>query len=251
MRTKYCRKRVGVAGFVLLACGTAYAQDRAGAATVEPSLSTETELTVTATGEATRAATVLIMRAGVVTLAPTAAGALSDNVTAMTRVQTVLRRAGVAERDITTTSVQLSPKYNFMNGIQTITGYVAANTVSVRFNDVKRSGPVLDAMVAAGANKIDGPLLRVADPDAALDEARADAVKRARARAEIYAQAAGMHVVRTASISEAGYYTGDRDPFLMPDNNVVAEDAGSLPSTRIQAGEKKVTASVTMRFLLR
>ncbi|MGS3087700.1 SIMPL domain-containing protein, partial [Escherichia coli] len=73
-----------------------------------------------------------------------------------------------------------------------ITGYQATNTVSVRFRDVARSGTVLDTLVAEGANQIEGPNLSIDKPDAALDEARTDAVKRARARADLYASAAGM-----------------------------------------------------------
>ena len=83
-----------------------------------------------------------------------------------------------------------------------ITGYQATNTVSVRFRDIAKAGAILDALVAEGANQIDGPNLSIDKPEAALDEARADAVKRARARgAELYAKAAGAARRRGSSRS--------------------------------------------------
>jgi len=215
--------------------------------TVEPMIpAAGTVLDVSAEGRTTRVPDVATIRAGVVSQAATAAAALSDNAQRMNRVLAALRKAGVAPRDIATASVGLSPQYRYAeNQPPVITGYQATNSVSVRFRDVAKSGVILDALVGEGANQIDGPNLSIDQPDAALDEARADAVKRARARAELYARAAGMRVTRIVSITENGENAGSPNPPMLMARASMAKD-----STQIVAGEKDVTVSISVRFLL-
>ncbi|MBS0284744.1 MAG: SIMPL domain-containing protein, partial [Proteobacteria bacterium] len=156
-----------------------------------------TTLDVTATGKVTRTPDIATIRAGVVTQSATAGAALSENATRMARVIQALKAAGIAERDIATSNVGLSPQYRYQqNEAPVITGYQASNTVSVKFRDIGRSGAALDALVKAGANQIDGPSMSIDKPESAFDEARAEAVRIARARAELYAKATGLRVVR-------------------------------------------------------
>ena len=206
-----------------------------------------TLLDVSAEGRTSRVPDVATIRAGVVTQGATAAAALSDNAGRMTRVLAALKKAGVAPRDIRTANVSLSPQYKYTDGQPpAVTGYQATNSVSVRFRDIARSGAILDALVAEGANQIDGPSLSLDQPDAALDEARVSAVKIARARAELYARAAGLSVARIVSISESGSNDGGSPPPVMYMARAKAAD-----STQIAAGETDVTVTVSVRFLLK
>lgn len=205
-----------------------------------------TMLDIVATGKAIRVPDIATIRAGVVSQSATAAAALSDNAARMTRVVAALRKAGVAERDIQTAAIQLQPQYRYAeNQPPAITGYQATNTVSVRFRDVARSGAVLDALVAQGANQIEGPNLSVDATDAALDEARTDAIGRARARAELYARATGMRVERIVTIAE-----GDA-PSSPPMPMVRTMRAEAADATPIAAGEQEQTVTISVRFLLR
>jgi uncharacterized protein YggE len=207
-----------------------------------------TILDVSATGKTTRIPDIATIRAGVVTQGATAAQALADNAQRMAGVLAALKAAGVQPRDIATANVSLQPQYRYENNQPpVITGYQASNTVSIRFRDIARSGAILDILVKQGANQIDGPSLSLDQPDAALDEARVDAVKRARARAELYAKAAGLSVVRILSISEGGEMAGPQPPILY----MARAKMQDAPATSISAGETDVTASVSVRFLLK
>src|SRR5205823_5232992 len=125
----------------------------------------------------------------------------------MSRVLAALRRAGIADGDMQTSSVNLNPEYRYENNQPPqLVGYTASNQVTVRFRDVRSSGKILDALVGEGANQINGPSLVVDHPEAALDEARAKAIATGRARAELYARALGLRVVRTVGVSESGGY---------------------------------------------
>lgn len=205
-------------------------------------------LDVVATGIVSRTPDIATLRAGVVTQAPTAAAALGENATRMERVVAALRAAGIAPRDIATSNVSLSPQYRYAeNQPPAITGYQATNTVAVKFRDIAKSGAALDALVKAGANQIDGPQLAIDQPDAALDAARVDAIKRARARAELYAQAAGMRVERIVAIGENGENAGEgpRPPVIQA--RAMSADA----ATAVLPGETNVSVTVMVRFVLK
>ncbi len=213
-----------------------------------PILTDATLLDVVAEGKATRVPDIATIRAGVVSQSPTAAAALSDNAQRMTRVVAALRRAGVADRDLQTAQIQLQPQYRYAeNQPPAVTGYQASNSVAIRFRDVGKSGAILDALVAQGANQIDGPTLSVDAADAALDEARTDAIRRARARADLYARAAGLRVDRILSITEGG---AGAPPPVMP-MMMARASVQRDESTQVVAGEQELTANVTVRFVLR
>ncbi len=204
-----------------------------------------TMLTLAVEGSTTRVPDVAILRAGVVTQAPTAAAAMAQNAKQMSGVLAALRKAGVADRDIQTASVGLSPQYRYQEGQPPeLTGYQATNSVTVRFRDIAKSGGILDALVGAGANNISGPDLVIDKPEAATDEARADAIAKARARAKLYADAAGMRVVRILSISEGGEAPVGPMPVAFR-AGVQADEA-----TQVIAGERDVSVTITVRFLL-
>lgn len=216
-------------------------------ATDAPPMAAGALLDVSAEGRTTRVPDVATIRAGVVTQNASAAAALAENADRMARVLAALKRAGVAPRDIATANVGLSPQYRYGENVPpVITGYQATNTVSVRFRDIAKSGAILDALVKEGANQIDGPTLSLDKPDAALDEARMDAIRRARTRAELYAKANGMTVARVVSIAEQSENSGGPQPVFAA-RMMKAADA----STQIAPGEQDVTVTVSVRFLLK
>ena len=78
-----------------------------------PSVPAETLLSLTATGESTRVPDIAIISAGVVTQAAEARAALTANNSQMTRVVAALKKAGIAERDIQTSNINLNPQYSY------------------------------------------------------------------------------------------------------------------------------------------
>ncbi|ARS28205.1 SIMPL domain-containing protein [Sphingomonas sp. KC8] len=205
-----------------------------------------TRLDIVADGAVTRVPDVATISAGVVSQAATAGAAMADNAKRMAGVVAALKKAGVADRDIQTSVLNLNPQYRYGENMPpVITGYQASNQVSVRFRDVKRSGAILDALVAQGANQINGPSFSVDQPEAALDEARTAAIRTARSRATLYAAAAGLKVKRILAISEQG--GNYQPPMPMP---VMAMRAEKAADTAVEAGEQKLSVSVTVSFEL-
>jgi uncharacterized protein len=205
-----------------------------------------TRLDINATGEVTRVPDVAIISAGVVSRSGTATAALQDAADRMAKVLAALKKAGVEDRDIQTSNVSLNPEYRYPeNQTPQLVGYTATNQLTIRFRDIRNSGKILDVLVAQGANQINGPNLTVDKPEAALDEARANAIAAGRARAELYARSLGMRVARVVAVSEGGGYAmppPPAPPMMMA--------RGERDSTSIQPGEQKLQVSVAMTFEL-
>ncbi|MGC6331514.1 SIMPL domain-containing protein [Rhizorhabdus sp. FW153] len=207
-----------------------------------------TRLDIVASGEVTAIPDIATVGAGVVTQAPTAAEAMKDNARRTAATVAAIRKAGVADRDIQTTSVSLSPQYRYAdNQPPVITGYQASSRVSVQFRDIKAAGPVLDALVAAGANQIDGPSLSIDKPEPLLDKAREKAVATAKQRADLYARAAGMRVKRILAISEG---STEPMPIYRPMAAMAMVRKEAAADTMIEAGEQKMSVSISVTFEL-
>lgn len=231
-----------------LALGAAVAPAGAAAqATAQVQVISGTRLDVNATGEVTRVPDLAIISAGVQTLQPTATAAIEENAARMERVRAALKRAGIEDKDIQTSNISLNPEYQYdQNRPPRLTGYRANNTVNVKFRDLKRTGSILDALVAEGANQINGPSLTIDKPESALDEARTRAIANGRARADIYARALGMRVVRLISVSEGG---GFQVPPPMP-MVAMARAEGMDASSKIDPGTQQLQVNVSMSFEL-
>ena len=203
-----------------------------------------TRLDISATGEATRIPDIAVITAGVVTKATTATAALEQNAARMERVRAALTRAGIADRDIQTSNISLNPEYRYVQDqAPQLTGYSASNQLSVRFRDIRSTGSILDALVAQGANQINGPNLTIDKPDEALDEARTKALGIGRARAEVYARSLGMRVVRLLSVSESG-----GSSIVQPLPMMMAR--AQAADTKIDPGEQKLEVTLGMVFEL-
>jgi len=207
-----------------------------------------TRLDISATGEVTRVPDLAIISAGVVTRSTSATAALQEAAQRMQRVVAALKRAGIADRDIQTSNVNLSAEYRYPeNQSPQLTGYTASNQLTISFHDIRNSGKILDALVAEGANQISGPNLTIEHPETALDEARAKAIAAGRARAELYARALGLRVVRVVAVSESGGYAV---PPPAPPTPMYARAEMGTPVTKIEPGEQKRQVSVAMTFEL-
>lgn len=210
-----------------------------------------TLLVISAEGRSSRTPDLAVFSAGVTTQGKTAREAMSANAAAMSKVFAQLKQAGIAERDVQTSTINLNPIYGQpvldergqMVREPLIIGYQAMNMVTVRQRDLKGFGKVLDALVASGANQISGPGFEIENPAAAQDEARVNAMKAARSRAELYAKAAGLRVVRILSISEGGY--NPPTPVMY-----AKAEMADTASTPVAAGQVETSVSVNLQFEL-
>lgn len=229
--------------FTLIAVGAtpAGAQDA-----VHGSVLTGTRLEITAESEVAAAPDLAIISAGVVTDAPSAAEALKLNAERMNAVMAAVKSAGIADRDVQTSNLSINPQYDYQERkAPTVSGYQATNTVTVRLNDLTAVGKVVDALVSAGANQLNGPNFDIKNPDVLMDRARADALAKARARADIYAKAANMSIKRIVSINEQAHHSAPPMPMRM-----MAMEKADAAGTSVATGTMSLNMSLNVVFEL-
>lgn len=175
--------------------------------------------------------------AGVRTSGATAAAALSANSAAMTRVIAALKQVGV--KKIQTQQVSLYPQMSTRN---TVTGYVAQNSVTVT-SAIADAGKLIDAAVGAGANTVDGPSLGVSIQGRLYRQALRNAVADARAKARALAGAGGFGIGRVVSVTEQSQQ--------QPVEFGAAAGAKAPAPTPVEAGTQQVTADVQVAFAIR
>jgi uncharacterized protein YggE len=207
-------------------------------------------ITVSGTGTVSAAPDTGQVTAGVVSEAATAAEAARANATAMAAVLAAIEAGGVAKKDVRTQGFSVSPVYEHYEMTQgrarapKIVGYRVGNQVLVTVRAIDKVGDVLDRVVAAGANEIQGISFSIAEPAPLLDEARKRAVADARRRAEIYATAAGVSLGRLLRLDEASGVV----PF--PEPRMARMEAADAASTPIATGELDLTVSITASYAI-
>lgn len=186
---------------------------------------------------------------GVVTEAKTAREALTANTESMSALLDLVKQIGVADKDVQTSGFSVQPQYVYSdkpnaNGYSQpprIAGYEVRNTLTVQLRKLEDLGTVLDQMVSAGSNTINGVGFSVDDNTELLNDARRAAMKDALQKADLYADAADICLERITSISENGGYAPQ--PKLM--RSMIAEDAMSAP-VPVASGEVSYDMSVSV-----
>ncbi|HMR51298.1 MAG TPA: SIMPL domain-containing protein [Amaricoccus sp.] len=201
-------------------------------------------ITVTGSAEVEAVPDIATVSAGVETQAPEAAAALAANATAMNAVFAALEAAGIARADVQTSRLSLDSIWENRNdgGAPKVVGFQASNMVTVTVRDIARLGAVVDAVTAAGGNRIFGVDFAVDEPREQIDAARERAVADARAKAELYAVAAGVTLGAVLSISESG----GSGPSPAP----VFARAEAMADTPVAEGTVTLGASVEVVFAI-
>lgn len=215
-----------------------------------PALAQEVRPTISVTGEGRSEAVpdMATITLGARHEADTAAAALRASSEAVTAILARLTEAGIEERDVQTSGLNISPRWSQHyddNRPPEIIGFIASNTVTVRVRDLDSLGGLLDVLVVEdGANSLSGISFGLQDPQAAQDAARRVAVADARARAELYAEEAGVSVGDVMSISETARAAPVTRGLMM--EAAVASDM-AVPVAR---GELTISAQVQMVFAI-
>jgi uncharacterized protein len=215
------------------------------------SIQPETTLSITATGDVTRAPDIAYITAGVENEAKTAKESMAANSRSMTGVMKALKAAGVADKDIQTTNFSLNSRYDYVkesdtSGHQVLAGYIASNQVTAKVTKLASLGTTLDTLVSAGGNTVNDIRFALDNDKSARDEASRMAMQAAVQRANLYAEAAGYKVARIVTINES-FQSFEPRPKAMMVRAAMADG----PPPPMAAGELTFSTSVTVLFELK
>lgn len=229
---------------VTLTAGTLLfgATGKASAQTMPPQ---PPQITVSARGEIQVAPDRARVQVGVETQAKTAAAAAAENNKKQTAILAAIRALGVPAAQITTLGYNVAPiqRYDEKDRRVVIDGYQVSNIVQVVTDKLDQAGPIIDAGLANGANRVAGLDFMVRDASSARDAALAQAVQSARRQAEVAAKAAGGTLGEMLELNVNDYERPDPRPMMA----MAKMDAASTP-TPISEGTTTVAITVMTRW---
>lgn len=235
--------------FVEAGTRVAYAQQ----STIPDPNATVRSVSVSGSGQVNVQPDEAVVQVGVQTADAEAAAALSANSEQMQSLINALEENGVDPEDIQTQTIQLQPQYAGTTGdappqplqmgeTPEITGYIATNTVEVRARDLANLGSLLDTVIAAGGNQIEGIRFEVSNATDALESARETAWNDAQQKAAQLAQLADAELGAVLSISEFS-----RGPIPLAQPSAAVREASAVP---IQPGTQDVGVELQVTWRL-
>lgn len=208
-------------------------------------------IVITGEGEAQAAPDMAILDLTVLREAKTAREAMTDNNKAMSQVLAAMKEAGIEDRDLQTSGVNIQPTYTYpsdKNGLKApkIIGYNVTNGLTVRVRDLDKVGDLLDKSIDLGVNQSGGLRFVNDDPSKVLMDARKKAMENAMEKAKVLTETAGAKLGRVLEITE---YGNNPRPMPMARTKMVAMAQEAMAdSVPVSAGENSYNVNVTVKF---
>lgn len=217
----------------------------------------ENFITISGTGEVYVKPDLGLITFSTLTQASTVAEALSQNTVKMNSVIEVVKKEGVQDKDLKTTNFSIYPKYEWHRELncfisscplsrRVLTGYEVSQSLQVKIRDLVKIGDIIQSATDQGANQVSSLQFTVDDQDGLKEEAREQAIKEAKDKAETLARQLDIKLVRIVNFSEGGQ-------FPQPYYSYATEDAlskgGGAPS--IETGENKIQVTVSLTYQIK
>ncbi len=186
----------------------------------------------------------------VVNEAKTVEKAMEDNTEMMNNLISDIQDQGIEEKDIKTTTYSIYPRYEYRemaidpSGRRVLAGYEIRQSVQVKIRDLDMIGNVIQAATNAGANQTGGLSFSVDNDEEYKQEARAEAIQKAKQKAEKIANALGVDLVRIVDFNESGQTP--RYDFVAKSQEYGIGAGGAAPE--IQTGENKIEVNVSITY---
>jgi len=168
-----------------------------------------------------------------------------------------IKSQGVEDKDIKTQNYNLEPRYQYFNCYQPmdgkskscpppeIVGYTIRQTVSIKVRDFFKIGDILAGAIENGANSVSQLSFEIDDIDKIKNQAREEAIKKAKEKAESIAKAGDFRLGKLLSIEEEGFAP---TPYYLKNMELSPMDAGGLPSPTIEPGSQEVTVNIVLKY---
>lgn len=198
-------------------------------------------LNISATGKASTTPDIAVVTIGVMSQGVTALEATNANNQKINRVINFIKEQGINAKDIQTSNLYSTPRYDQL----VITSYEANQTITVKVRNIDKSAAQLEKIisgaVANGANLIQGINFSIDDPEKLSQQARKQAIEKAKQQAIDIANDAGLKLGRVVNVILSNNYA-----MPMPYNMAAASTRAKAITPDIEPGTQEVTESVTL-----
>ena len=160
----------------------------------------------------------------------------------------ILGEAGVADSDIQTTSIYMSPEYNYDNGKTVQNGFSATHNLSVKVKKIDGVNTILDSIASVNDVQIQGVSYDLSDKEKVYTEARKLALEKARAKADEIARVTWVSIKKVQSVSESGI--PNATPMYQNYKAMDMAVSSAWGGTSIAPGELEYTVSMNVTYEL-
>ncbi len=161
-----------------------------------------------------------------------------------------VKSQGIGEKDIKTVGYNLSPDYRYDpdTGQSSIVSYTLTQTVRLKIRDFGKISPIMGGLTPLGINQISGVNFTIEEPEKFLTEARAEAFKKAKEKAERIAAQSGVSLGRVVSVGEYGGVP----PIPYYAKEMIGLGGGdAITPPVIEPGQEEIRVNVTVTYELR
>lgn len=186
----------------------------------------------------------------VVTRAETAEEARRQNAEAAESAMNAVRALGIADRKIQLLTLRLDEEWDYQNNQRIRKGYIARRDVKVTIEDLDLVPRLVAEVVQQGANELNGIQYGLQNREAVEDEALREAVNRAKAKAQLLADALDARLGRVVRIAEGNVSVPQPPPIMYARAEMAMDQMQESNPGAYAAGEITVRATVTVAFEL-
>jgi len=214
-------------------------------------------ITITAEGKVTAVPDIALVSLSVVSQARTVADVTKENTRKMNAIVEAVKNMGVEAKDVKTTGYYLNPQYEEQIIIYDrptttqppkIVGYSLEQSLEIKVRQTDKAGDIIQRSTDLGANQVGQLTFTIDEPDDLKAEAREEALKKAREKAEVLARQAGVELGKVTSFSEDGYFP----PFYAARADLgyggAMESAPKSVAPTFEPGSQDVTVNVSVSF---
>lgn len=205
---------------------------------------------VTGEGKSTAIPDIAKISAGIQSSGQSLTQAQNDVNSKSQSLVTALKKLGIDEKDIKTTSYNIYPQQDYQANPPTINGYQVSINYEITVRKIDQVNGVLTTVTGAGANLVGGVNFDLSDTakQKAMDAARMDAVSQAKANAESLAKASGVTLGRIINVSEN--QNSVPRPIFMSDKSAGLGGA-PVAAPNVQPGTTEIDLTVSLSYEIR
>ncbi|MFA6017905.1 MAG: SIMPL domain-containing protein [Patescibacteria group bacterium] len=204
-------------------------------------------ISVSATGKASAVPDIATVDITVTKTADLTVDAQNNASIAMTAVIEAVKALGVPEADMKTSSFTTSETYDYDQTPPVVAGYESSQTLTVKIRNTDLISSVLDAGPVNGATSVSSLRYEIDDETAVQQEARVEAMAKAKKQAKEIASAMGARLGRAVSYSES---VGGSYPMFygIAESSLKSDASTSAP---VETGTQDVELTVFVTYSLR
>ena len=170
--------------------------------------------------------------------------AVTRNNQIMNNVIAAVKALGVEDKDIQTTSYNLSPWYDYTSGGSVFRGYQLQQQVSVKIRNFDNISKILDAATSKGATNVGDLQFNIDDPEKVSAQARDMAIQKAKEKLDNMLRQSGLKVGKLVNISEGSNNNYPEPMYAMGFGG--KDIANALPS--VQSGQQEIVSTITLTY---